>query len=297
MRMTGLNFPLIFTVLADYLTLFALAWASVFYLADEKLSMQPIRAGISLAFVIGPVACGREAIMMTILGEQFAKIKMKEAWLSRKNVYQYVRVIIPFVIAIPIAASYGYVHFQLAPLGWKGLLPLISFEYWVMVVVKDAVCMRWFHKILHSPRFYGIHRWHHSHQGNIMMFNSFAMTWTDLIVEDLGAVLIGVLIKVLLFGVAGAQLHLGSFFFVVWSDLSTHSANPWTVSLFNPVADFLIHPAVAHSLHHAIPSKHFSLVPWEHMRAKDRLKDVALYNKVFGTDVTFSLFIPRTTSE
>jgi len=281
-----MNFPLLFTFVCDHLL--ALLFGAVCVLTLGDLKFTPFRAGVAMLVLVLPVLHLREWYYMSTLGSYFAPIKMKEQVYTRANILAAAKVVVLFTVAIPAVTWLGVLHFRVS----QGLLRtclLVSFEYWMMAMLKDNICMRFGHALMHSPKYYHLHKTHHIVHRNLTIFSAYSIDYPDLVIENMGAVLIGAIANKLLFGTL--ELHLASFFFLVWTDGTIHSANPWSLATFNPILDYFMKLNITHNLHHSEPNKakYFTIYTWSHLWGNSRDSDVALYNKLLGTDVTFEL--------
>jgi len=281
-----MNFPLLFTWASDHLLVLFFATICVITLGDLKFT--PFRAGAAMLTLLLPFMHFREWYYMSTLGSYFAPIKMKEQVYTATNLRAYAKIALPFSIAIPVATWLGLLHFRVSTGLWQTGL-LVSFEYWMMAFVKDNICLRLCHSWMHTPKYYHLHKAHHSTHRNVTLFNGYSIDYADLVIENMCAVLIGAIVNKLLYGTL--ELHLASFFFLFWTDATIHSANPWSLATLNPIVDYFMKLNLTHNLHHCEPNqiKYHTVYTWSHLWGNSRDSDVALYNKFLGTDVTFEL--------
>jgi len=156
-------------------------------------------------------------------------------------------------------------------------------EAYVVWLLKDIVSMAGVHSWMHQPANYWIHKSHHvTFTKNMSAVYGYDFDTLDLLLENSSGLLIWLPLRYFLLG--SAQIHLGVFIMVIWLDSSCHSANPYTATLLNPLLDYWLRPVVAHSLHHALITSHYTLFPWQALlgRGKD---DINKYNQLFDTDI------------
>jgi len=246
----------------------------------------PFRAAVAMGIFVLPFFHLREWLYFITLRPYLSVHKLKDTY-TPENIYYFVKIPVLLVTSIGIGAYLGVLHFRVG--GVLSTAAVLSFEYWAIGLIKDNVCLRLFHHWMHLPNMHWTHKTHHVSTRSMNLFNAYAVDYIDVIIENLCAVVIGVLLNKVLFGVA--EMHLGTFFFLLWTDATIHSANPWGVSVFNPILDYYMKPTICHSLHHAEPSrpKHFTFYPWSHLWGTSMAQDVAEYNRLLGTHVTFDL--------
>jgi len=154
-------------------------------------------------------------------------------------------------------------------------------EGYAIWVCKDIVSMTVLHWVLHWPRFYSWHKYHHSITKEMSQVYGGNFDVLDLMLENASGTALLMPIRYLLFG--DSSFHMASYIMVFWLDFTSHSANPFTATFVNPVLDSIFLPNLCHNLHHAVINDYFNLVPLGHLLPWKRQKDIQRYNEVFET--------------
>jgi len=124
---------------------------------------------------------------------------------------------------------------------------LYTIEGLVMWLLKDFVSLATFHKIMHRPAYYSLHKLHHSLTKDVTTLNGgFTFDSIDVIFEGFGGVALYPIVRYLVLG--DSSFNVGAFIFSAWMDNSLHSSCVYTPTFLNPVLDLLFRPALKHSL-------------------------------------------------
>ena len=223
-----------------------------------------------------------------------------------------------FALAVGVLAYLG----AFAPMdvpdvyNWKDWMQPLNkayMEFLILVILKDATSMGYFHRLMHDPRnkfFCKIHQLHHTYTTNLNMINKpchvrvgyqfkndFSRvkypTWAaavdpmDLFFQNTIGPFLFILLKRIIFGEWG-QISLVGFLYSVSSEGTNHSLNPYSASYYFPPLDFLLKANIAHNLHHARTNSNFLSHPWHHLW-EGYQKDVDRYNQIMKTQVNFSI--------
>lgn len=130
--------------------------------------------------------------------------------------------------------------------------------------------------------FYRAHKPHHSAKADVTSLNMGKNHWSETLIS---CVFASVLPTIALF-YFGIQWHVVSFWLHLAQKLSQHSANPYSPMLFFPPLDRYMKATVAHNLHHIYPNSHYFTIPYHHL-IEGYSNDVAMYNRIYKTDIEF----------
>eukprot|EP00756_Hemistasia_phaeocysticola_P034181 Hpha_TRINITY_DN16509_c1_g10::TRINITY_DN16509_c1_g10_i1::g.135388::m.135388 len=255
--MTQVNRGRLFTLVLDYLFFAGVLWVLYAWMAGDALA--PWKAGIFVFVFVGPVLLVREWLYFAVLGSELAPAKVQEPRLTWRNAYEYLHVIFPFTVALPVLVHFGWLHFRIDDSALQ-TVGVVNAQYLVMGVLKDVV-LSWAHPLLHRPEHYYLHKLHHRATKQLTQFNGYAFDYVDIVIENLGAIVLGIGVNKLVTGMA--ELHLGAFILLVWNDAILHSANPWSIcnpSL--PGLDLFLMANICHNMHHAIQNDYYTFYPW-----------------------------------
>jgi hypothetical protein len=157
-------------------------------------------------------------------------------------------------------------------------------EAYVIWLLKDAVSMNILHRLIHQPKFWWIHKRHHTYTKVMSFHLAASFDVLDIFIENAAGLALWVPIKWWLF--SDSKLHLATYLIGIWFDFNTHSLNPYTAALVNPVLDWVFRVVVSHQLHHAVINDYFTLFPGHHILPGMRNKDLELYDQLFNTEIS-----------
>lgn len=172
---------------------------------------------------------------------------------------------------------------------WIRPLGMAYLEFIILILLKDATSMGYFHRKMHDPKnkfLCQMHQLHHSYTTNLNNINGSQIDPIDLFLENTIGPFLLVLLKSILSGQQG-QISLVSFLCCISSEGSNHSLNPYSVSYYFPPLDILLKGNVAHNLHHARTNGNFLSHPWHHLW-QGYQQDVDRYNQIMKTEVSFA---------
>jgi len=162
-------------------------------------------------------------------------------------------------------------------IGWRIV------EGYALWVFKDITSMYFLHALMHTPKWYSMHKYHHSITKEMSQAYGGYFDVLDIMLENAFGVLILLPLRYLLYG--DASFHMMSYIVVFWLDFTSHSANPYTATFLNPILDYLMRPNVVHNLHHAVINDYFTLIPFYHISPARRKADLEVYNSKFETEI------------
>merc|ERR1712217_147709 len=137
-----------------------------------------------------------------------------------------------------------------------------------------------FHRLMHHPKFYFLHKKHHTTTKNCNAFGAVYFDPIDLLLSFAhGACCI------FIFGMQ--NVHIVTLLMTSIGGNNVHSCNPYSLVLFNPVLDSLIKPNIHHQLHHALGHEYWHNFPAHHLYPNGLQKDVDKYNSVMKSAVSF----------
>lgn len=184
-----------------------------------------------------------------------------------------------------IAVWLGLVHWT--SLGDERTLVVVYVEFLVMSFLRDSVPMHVLHRLMHE-RWFAMHSTHHLSRLETAAISAYQFDYADLFTENVCAPFLLLGVKAVLFSGYGVpQLHLASVLIMLFSDITLHSCNPCTVTFFNPLLDLLMKGTLSHSLHHAKMTGHYAVFPWHHLSENGLDQDVAQYNALMKTEISF----------
>lgn len=161
----------------------------------------------------------------------------------------------------------------------------IFIPFFALLVLRDAVFLGPLHALLHTKKYYHLHKLHHEQTNNAQSLHAFHIDLIDLVIENVGA-------PFLLFGCQHllgytVGIHWLSATLLTFHDGALHSINPYSVMYFTPGFDCFLHGNVTHQLHHALNKGYYRFVPYRHVFEDDRKADCSKYNKTFKTNFSF----------
>jgi len=172
--------------------------------------------------------------------------------------------------------------------------PSVTLAFWsevfvpffALLLLRDVFFLGPLHRLLHSKRWYHLHKLHHEVRKDAQSLHAFHIDAVDLIIENVGAPFLVFCGQYMLGLPVG--MHWFTPVLLTFHDAALHSVNPYSVMYFNPLLDWLFHPNVTHQLHHALNRGYYMFVPYHHVLRASREADCAKYNSVFETDFSFS---------
>jgi len=272
----------IFTTCFDYCTALAVLMFMSEHIGGDALN--PLHA--ATAYPVLPLAMVfRDDLMGRVLFRRTtsrAKLAYCHTWSGNLVGLK----IVSFVMfSVALMACFGLVIYPkisgLRDLGW------IWLEFMAMTLLKDVSSMQYLHDWMHRKA-YWLHKCHHVAKANCQTWHAWQFDLIDVVLENtIGPVLL-IGFKFAAGTTVGPwglpSVHLGSFYLSLMSDLNLHSMNPYTVTFFNPLLDFLLKSNVTHNLHHAINKGYMTTVPYDHLLNRAaRQRDMDEYNRVCKT--------------
>lgn len=190
------------------------------------------------------------------------------------------------VCLVTIAMVYALSDNVLGVMDWhsslifdEGALLTAYTDGLTMLAVRDVI-FGGIHWAMHEFC-YSLHKKHHTPKRNLRLWNGFEIDLMDFFISGLSG---PVFYLPLLYLVAGfRKVHLLSFIFTFWVDLTIHSMNPYAVVLWNPVLDAIFSCNVAHALHHICTKGWYFVVPWHQILPSARQADWDKYNRLLDT--------------
>jgi hypothetical protein len=181
-------------------------------------------------------------------------------------------------------ASCAQTYIGMYSMEWEGFPTILRIygEFIVIGLLKDIFSMHFLHQIMHSPKFYSLHKFHHKIKKDTTAINLFFFDTPDLIIENAIGPAIFCFVKHLLG--FGTQVHFMAYGLLIFFDQMCHSCNPYTAVYFNPILDFIMKPSINHQLHHILNSGHFALHPVHHFVPALRRADIDQYNSALNTN-------------
>ena len=188
------------------------------------------------------------------------------------------------MVSYGTCAKLGLVYFSPPSFTLSFWLSIFG-PFYALLALRDVFFLGPLHPILHSRRWWDLHKVHHEPTKSAQSMHAFHIDLPDLIIENVGA-------PFLLFA---AQLLAGRRVGIHWlvgvlltsHDGALHSVNPHSAMYFNPVLDRVFKANVFHQLHHATSRGYYRFVPWAHVLPARRRADCARYNEVFDADFEF----------
>jgi len=157
----------------------------------------------------------------------------------------------------------------------------LLWEGYLLWWLKDLGSMYLFHEKMHSPKWYWLHKFHHSITKEMINFYGGFFDIVDLLIENAMGTPFLLLLRYLVVG--KPEFHLGIYIVVLWLDYSVHMCNPYNAQFLNPVLDYTFRVSVCHSMHHALANDYYQLMPFHHILPGARAKDLERFNKLFDT--------------
>lgn len=257
---------------------------------------------VTSLFSIGLYA--REFVMVSIWRDKIAKPKV-DLILGGGNfiIWFWTSITGTFVtVFIVIGVGCGLMVWEEIILDFRSY-QIVILEYLLMSIGKDLFSMRIFHPMMHRDWCQPItrHGIHHSFKDDTTAWSTLTIHPLDLALENTSGPALLLIAKFICLSIYNWQataptIHLAAYMFVSITDVSIHSANPYTVVFFNPILDWAMLPNVCHALHH-VPKdiretwdrQYFNQWPIHHLWPSNRQADVARYNQHFGTEFTFDI--------
>jgi len=280
-----INFPLVFTQVADNVMFYSTFAAFFYFMSNENFT--PLKAYISFNTLMIVVNL-HDLLYRKLFPNVLAKVKTETPY-TWMDLYHVVRVMsIVYGLAMVVLAYCGVLHFE-----YKGFLQTtikVMFEYWVISFCKDFTTMKFIHPLLHTPKYYYLHELHHSVSKNLHIGNALHIDIIDVLIEHLVGIVFAIGLNYVLYGTP--SVHMASFLYIMWTDIVNHSLNPYSASYANPVLDYLMKPCIEHNLHHVLQTEYYMFNSFEHLLTKGRLaKDLSKYNQIFDTKISYDLYI------
>jgi hypothetical protein len=222
------------------------------------------------------------------LGPDSVIAPCKKAYKYSLEDYKYIAQQLLLFIPLTMVTTYvGFFHYECN--GWKTIIRVFV-EFYLMVLFKDNISMRYGHRWMHTSAGWHHHKGHHFGGKNLRLLLAYhGQQWIDLLLETFSGPILLIVANYFLWG--QVSIHLGAWYMIIWADHSAHSCNPFSVAFFNPLLDYVCLHTVAHHLHHSHPGTHLLFVPYEHWIGDYRKDDLELYNKTMETTVDFSFFV------
>lgn len=175
----------------------------------------------------------------------------------------------------------------------KSLLQFIVTEvytpFFTLLVLRDVFFFWPFHQLMHTPRFYHLHKTHHEAATDAQGMHAFRIGMIDFLIENAGAPALLLAFQYATGNPVG--FHLMVPFLLSFHDGALHSVNPYSAMYFIPLLDYIFKPTIYHQLHHAVPHKGYMLlIPYHHLIPSKRQQDIDYYNKIFKTSCYSDLF-------
>ena len=119
----------------------------------------------------------------------------------------------------------------------------------------------------------------------------------DIFLENLVAPALLLLLKFLMDPTATPTIDMFAYTLLQFSDVNSHSLNPYTIGFFFPPLDSKFSIVISHNLHHALNMGHYTIWPLHQLKGifmydnREKVnvdgslaQDWATYNRVFKTD-------------
>ena len=272
------------TQLIDYtwLGLLALVVTTLFGRTAELSTVGLAASCAALGVASVAILQYREVLHFRFLADRIPKSKRRP--LPERSFPLIFQTAAASMISYGTCAKLGLVYFS---------PPSFTFSFWLSIFgpfyallgLRDVFFLGPLHPILHSRRWWSLHKVHHEPTKSAQSMHAFHIDLPDLIIENVGA-------PFLLFA---AQLLAGRRVGIHWlvgvlltsHDGALHSVNPHSAMYFNPLLDRVFKANVFHQLHHATSRGYYRFVPWAHVLPARRRADCAKYNQVFEADFAF----------
>jgi len=158
------------------------------------------------------------------------------------------------------------------------------FEGYCIWLLKDFFSLGLLHKLLHTPKYYYLHKLHHKWTKDTSnLYTNYYFDLLDIVLENAAGLFFYIPLKYLVTG--SFRFNLYSYLLVVWIDHTLHSCNPYSSCFLNPLLDFVFRANIRHSLHHTVINDYFLFMPWSHIFPSTKRAEIENYNKLHKTDV------------
>ena len=242
------------------------------------------------------VANIHEHVCIYLFSEQLAKVKIdsyKKNILNRKreHICNILETQVPTLALLYFISAFGFFNCHFDGDSIISTILSASGDFWVMDQLNDSASNCFIHPWMHKKENYKMmHKRHHQGNRNLNLFHSYVFDLHDLFLEFFPGILLTLLAKKLLFGVA--SVHILAVARHTWSAIMLHSVNPLSVCSWNPLFEFFFKTNVAHNLHHSLPNDHdyMSSTAYHHLDSQKRKRDTERYNNIMKTDISFGLF-------
>jgi len=244
-----------------------------------------------LVSVLAVVLIGRDEMMMVVLGDLVSEYKTDDG--VPRSLYATLegpaKLTLYFTIPVfiagpssPIAMFRGLLDWHYDILSLEGVMRMWC-EWFVFYTWKDIFSFALIHRAMHQNWFglYRIHKEHHRGKRNLNIFNATTIDFFDNFLESAGIAFINIPVMWALGW--PLTMHMGSMCLTAIADIQVHSVNPYTVTWYNPIMDWIFLGNVQHNLHHAKGRDHYTVVPWHHIVPAWRSADIEDYNRIMYT--------------
>ena len=272
------------TQLIDYgwLALLALVVTALFGRTAELSTVALAASCAALGVASVAILQYREVLHFRFLADRIPKSKRRA--LPERSFPLIFQTAAASMISYGTCAKLGLVYFSPPSFTFSFWLSIFG-PFYALLALRDVFFLGPLHPILHSRRWWSLHKVHHEPTKSAQSMHAFHIDLPDLIIENVGA-------PFLLFA---AQLLAGRRVGIHWlvgvlltsHDGALHSVNPHSAMYFNPVLDRIFKANVFHQLHHATSRGYYRFVPWAHVLPARRRADCARYNEVFDADFEF----------
>jgi len=248
----------------------------------------------AIAALVGFLAVfliARDEACMLFLGDLVSEHKTDDG--VPRNLYRTligpVKLTIWFTIPVwlaspnsPIAATRGLLDWHYDVLTFEGAARM-WLEWLVFYMWKDFLCFYILHQAMHKNVLgaYAHHKEHHRGKRNLNVFNAMTIDFLDNFIESGGIMFVNIPVMWALGW--PLTMHMGSMCLTAIADVQVHSVNPYTVTWYNPLMDWIFLGNVQHNLHHAKGKDHYTVVPWHHVNPSWRADDIDDYNRIMYT--------------
>lgn len=265
----------IITNIFDYAWLYLLFEISNYVLIPEGLNFKTVSIVMTTIILLLQF---REYANYIILGDDVAKMK-REYVMSWKNWGYVVQTGAIFILEGYLAAESGLFYYTKIEYNWE-MYCEIFLMFYILQLSKDFFSLYFLHKWMHDE-WYSLHKGHHEVRGNSNSLLAFHIDPIDLFFENicspiflfLGQYLLGYEVKV----------HVAAVVVVALMDANIHSVNPYSVTLWNPLLDYLFRCNIAHNIHHMYNKENYMFIPYHHVFPALRKRDCDRYNQFLGT--------------
>ena len=273
------------TQLIDYAFGLCMVYSLTIYsLETYPPADHPLRWALVL-FIQGHLAPGliylRERVHFVVLGDRVSTFKRGS--LTRANWKLIVQTAVFSQASSFIPGLLGMFDFK-NTFEWSSSNLIRTYlQFYAMLLLRDLVSMTPFHPLMHTPRWYHLHKTHHEVRRDAQAMHAFHIDLIDLLLENVcgnaillaGQRAVGLPVQINPFAAALFTCHDGVL----------HSVNPYSVMYFCPPLDCFLKGNVCHQLHHALNKDYYTFIPFGHVWSRrKRDEDWDRYNSIFKTD-------------